>query len=291
MDNPKGYANPQLLISPAELAPLLRATPAAGAAAGPLLIDLRPADQFATGHLPGAVHLDLFGISLIDTSPAPLRAFLWIIEHLLATRGVSDDRLVVVYDDQTGSRAARAYWFLEFFGHPDVRVLDGGFGSWARDGFEVTTTAEPPVATEWKGRPQTERLATWIDINDRLAAGRVGAAASAPDAVAIIDARTDGEYCGTTVRAARGGRVPHAVHVEWTRNVDANGEMKPASELRAMYDAVGVTPDREIVTYCQGGYRAAHAYLALRLLGYPRVKNYLGSWNEWGNRPDLPLEL
>lgn len=291
MDNPKGYANPQLLITAAELAPLLRATPEAGAAARPLLIDLRPAEQFATGHLPGAVHLDLFGISLIDTSPEPLRAFLWIIEHLLATRGVAADRLVVVYDDQIGPRAARAYWFLEFFGHANVRVLDGGFGSWSRAGFEVSTTAEAPVATEWTGTRETERLATWIDISDRLAAGKVGAAATAPDAVAIVDARTDGEYCGTTVRAARGGRVPHAVHVEWTRNVDANGEMKPAAELRAMYEAAGVTPDREIVTYCQGGYRAAHAYLALRLLGYPRVKNYLGSWNEWGNRPDLPLEL
>jgi thiosulfate/3-mercaptopyruvate sulfurtransferase len=226
------------------------------------------------------VHLDLFGVSLIDTSPAPLRAFLWIPEHLLASRGVDADRPVVVYDDSTGNRASRAFWFLEYFGHPHTRVLDGGFGSWARDGFEVTTKSEAPVATTWTGTRDNAILATWQDLLDRL-----------HTATAIVDARTDGEYCGTTVRAARGGRVPGAVHVEWTRNLDERGEMKSAADLRALYEAVGVTPDREVVTYCQGGYRAANAYLALRLLGYPRVKNYLGSWNEWGNRPDLPLEL
>lgn len=278
MQNPKGYANPELLISAAELASTLASEP--DSSKRPLLIDLRPADQFANGHLPGAVHLDLFGVSLIDTSPAPLRAFLWIPEHLLASRGVDSPRAVVVYDDSTGNRASRAYWFLEYFGHPNVRVLDGGFGSWVRGGFEVTTKSDPPVATTWTGTREDSLLATWQDISDRLGKAET----------ALVDARTEGEYCGTTVRAARGGRIPGAVHIEWTRNLDAQGEMKPAAELRAMYEGAGVTPDREVIAYCQGGYRAASAYLALRLLGYPRVKNYLGSWNEWGNRPDLPLE-
>jgi thiosulfate/3-mercaptopyruvate sulfurtransferase len=91
--------------------------------------------------------------------------------------------------------------------------------------------------------------------------------------------------------AARGGAIPHAVHIEWTRNLDAQSEFKPAAELRAMYEGAGVTPDREVVSYCQGGYRAAHTYLALRLLGYPRLRNYVGSWREWGNRTDLPIEV
>ena len=108
------------------------------------------------------------------------------------------------------------------------------------------------------------------------------------DAV-ILDTRTDGEHSGTTVRAARGGAVPGAVHIEWTRNLGTDGAFKPASELRAMYEAAGVTPDREVFTYCQGGYRASHAYLTLRLLGYPRVRNYVGSWKEWGDRLDLPI--
>ena len=116
------------------------------------------------------------------------------------------------------------------------------------------------------------------------------AAIGQPGAV-ILDTRSDGEYCGTTVRAARGGAIPGAVHIEWTRNLGPDGAFKPAAELKQMYDDAGVTPDREVITYCQGGYRAAHSYLALRLLGFPKVRNYVGSWKEWGDRLDLPIEV
>lgn len=274
-ENPKGYANPQLLIGPAELHERLAGT------FPPVLLDLRPAEAFAAGHLPGAVHLDLFGLSLIDTDPAPLRAFLWIIQHLLASRGVSPDRAVVVYDDVSGVRAARAFWFLELFGHPDARLLDGGVKAWLAAGFPITRDAVAPKAAEWSGALRPELLATWRDVHDRL--GR-------PD-VALLDTRSDGEYCGTLVRAARGGAIPGAVHVEWTRNLGGDGAFRPAAELRRLFEDAGVTADREVVAYCQGGYRGAHAYLALRLLGYPRVRNYLGSWREWGDRPDLPIVI
>ena len=117
----------------------------------PLLIDLRPAENYCENHLPGAVHLDLFGISSVDTDPAPLKAFFWIIEHLLASRGVSNDVAVVVYDDTSGIRAARAFWFLEFFGHPNTRVLDGGFNAWTRKGLPVTQQAQKPKPTDVDG--------------------------------------------------------------------------------------------------------------------------------------------
>jgi len=313
--NPKGYANPQLLITPAELAARIdvsapgesRERDAPGATSlfadrGPgtetleprtghrepgtenpevVVLDLRPAESFAAAHIPGAVHLDLFGVSLIDTDPAPLKAFLWMIGHLLESRGVAPDRTVVVYDEQSGMRAARAFWFLEFFGHPDPKVLDGGFDAWRRAGFPGTTAARPPRKVEWQTQWREGRLATWRDVRDRL--GR-------SDAV-LLDTRSDGEYCGATVRAKRGGAIPGAVHIEWTRNLGGDGGFKPAAELREMYEARGVTPDREVVSYCQGGYRAAHSYLALRLLGYPRVRNYIGSWKEWGDREDLPIEV
>jgi thiosulfate/3-mercaptopyruvate sulfurtransferase len=274
--NPKDCANPQLLVTPEDLARELGAQQPVPT----LLLDLRPAEAFAAGHLPGAVHLDLFGLSLIDTDPAPLRAFLWMIEHLFATRGVRADRPVVVYEENSGMRAARAFWFLEYFGHTNARLLDGGCQAWVQAGLPITTDVVRPKGTGWTGTREHGRLATWRDVEQRLnAAG-----------AAIVDARSDAEYCGTEVRAARGGAVPGAIHIEWTRNLGEDGAFKPAEELRRMYEQAGVTADREIVAYCQGGYRSAHAYLALRLIGYPRVRNYVGSWKEWGDRLDLPIE-
>ncbi|WP_162472861.1 sulfurtransferase [Luteitalea pratensis] len=274
-NDPEGYANPQLLATPSELANAL------ASADTPLLLDLRPAEEYAAGHLPGAVHLDLFGISLIDTDPAPLRAFLWILEHLLASRGVDASRHVVVYDEKSGMRAARAFWALEYFGHEHTRLLDGGFGAWQAEGHPISTDPVVPTSTSWTGAATEDRLGTYRDVLDRL---------DKSDAV-ILDTRSDGEYRGTTVRAARGGCIPGAVHVEWTTNLRPDGSFKRADQLREMYTAAGVTPDKEVLTYCQGGYRAAHGYLALRLLGYPRVRNYVGSWKEWGDRLELPITL
>ena len=265
--------NGQPLVTPEALS---RLTAGAGA---PLLLDLRPAHHYAGGHLRDAVHLDLWGLSLIDTDPAPLRSFLWIIEHLFATRGVSNDRAVVLYDDVSGMRAARAFWFLEYFGHPSVHVLDGGWRAWVTAGLPVTTEPAAPTETNWTGTRDERKLATWQDVHARLGRGDV----------VMLDVRSEGEFRGTTVRAARGGAIPGAVHVEWAGNLTEDGRFKPIEALRTVYASAGVTPDREVIAYCQGGYRAAHTYLALRLLGYPKVRNYLGSWREWGDRVELPV--
>ena len=246
-----------------------------------LVIDAQPAERFARAHLSGAVHLDLWGVSLIDTSDAPLRAFMWMIGHLFSLRGVTPDRPVGVYEQDSGLRAARMFWLLEYLGHPDVRVLDGGLTAWTREGKPVTQETVDPVPSTWHGTPDPSKVATWHEVAARL--GR-------PE-TAIVDTRSDAEYYGELVRAARGGAIPGAVHLEWTENVGPDGRFKSEADLRAMYENLGVTPDREVVTYCQGGYRAAHTYLALRRLGYPRVRVYTGSWKEWGDRVDLPLEV
>src|SRR5215208_6438762 len=121
----KGFTNPKLLVTPKQLAEMIGGDPAKL-----LILDLRPPEEYARGHIPGAVHLDLWGVSLIDTDPAPLNAFMWMIEHVLANHGVQETTPVVVYDEVSGMRAARAFWFLEYFGHPKVQLLDGGYNAW-----------------------------------------------------------------------------------------------------------------------------------------------------------------
>jgi thiosulfate/3-mercaptopyruvate sulfurtransferase len=160
-------------------------------------------------------------------------------------------------------------------------MLDGGFSAWVANGLTVSREAAPPPDSDWIGTREAHTLGTWREVRNAL--GRSD--------VVLLDTRTDGEYRGSTVRARRGGAIPGAVHIEWTRNLTPAGDFKPAGELQKMYADAGVTPDREVITYCQGGYRAAHSYVALRLLGYPRVRVYVGSWKEWGDREELPVEV
>jgi thiosulfate/3-mercaptopyruvate sulfurtransferase len=270
----KGYSNPDLLWSAQELAarlgdPNLR------------IIDVRPTHALVQeGWIPGAAHFDLFGISLNNTAPEPLQAFMWAIEHLLELRGVNLETPVIFYEDIAGMRAARGFWFLEYLGHDDVHVLDGGFNAWKRAGLPISREMRAPQATTFRTRPRPEL---------HWSADELYAHLRDPD-LATIDTRTDDEYLGKSIRAARGGTIPGAIHLEWTNNLDAQGAFKTGPELRAMYEAKGITPDKTCASFCQGGYRSSHTCLALRLLGYPRLRNFIGSWKEWGDRPDLPVE-
>jgi len=245
-----------------------------------VIMDLRPPEAYANRHIPGARSFDIFGISLIDTRPQALEAFLWMIEHLIQARGINSDSIVVIYDDIAGMRSARLFWFLEFFGHSDVHILNGGFNAWTAAGLPTTHEATIPKTGNFKMKQRPELLATADDVLARL---------NSKDTV-IVDTRSDGEYTGEVVRSARGGAIPGAVHLEWTHNLDENGYFKNADELKKMYAEHNILPEQEVIPYCQGGYRAAHTCLALRLIGFPRVRNYLGSWGEWGNRLDLPIE-
>jgi thiosulfate/3-mercaptopyruvate sulfurtransferase len=153
--------------------------------------------------------------------------------------------------------------------------------AWQASGAPVTIDCTAPKAASFKTAERRDVLATADDVLRALD----------HEGTIILDTRSEGEHFGTMVRAARGGAIPHSIHIEWTDNLDAAGKFKSNEELKAMYDRAGVTPDREVYSYCQGGYRAAHSYIALRLLGFAKVRNYIGSWKEWGDRTDLPLEI
>jgi thiosulfate/3-mercaptopyruvate sulfurtransferase len=198
---------------------------------------------------------------------------------LLSQRNVSFENTILFYDDCSRSPCTRAFWLLELFGHEDVHVLDGGYAAWERAGLPTTRDAELPKPAKFQHTLRPQWMATRRDVLSAI---------NDPDKI-ILDARSPEERAGTDLRASRGGSIPNAVHVDWTEHFTPEGTIKSASELHALYQAVGVTPDKEIIPYCQSGGRSSHAYFVLRLLGYPRLRNYMGSWREWGNREGMPI--
>ena len=245
------------------------------------LIDTRPVHQFTAGHLPNALSLDLFYLSLNNTSTESFTAFMWTIASLFSKRGVDADKEIIFYDDISGMRSARGFWFGEYFGYK-VRLLDGGLNAWINMGKLLTKEViEPPTLPVHNISPRTnvhwnaDRIVQHLEDDDVL----------------ILDTRSADEHYGRVARAQRVGSIPNAIHLEWTQNLKPDGQFKSEVDLRKMYQSAGITDEKQIVCYCQGGYRSAHSYFALRLIGYSRVSNYIGSWQEWGNRLDLPIEI
>jgi len=256
-----------------------------------LLIDLRPAEDFALGHIKGAKHLDLYAVSLNDTSPAPLDSFLHMFNGPFGARGVSRDQPVVIYDHESGERAARAVWLLSVLDHPDVRLLDGGANAWFKSGRSLARISEvaeptpadkaPPTPPPFRGGRRLDYLATRFDVDRAID----------DETTVIIDVRRVSEYLGTEKRASRVGTIPGAVHIFWRDHLDETGALRSAEEVKTLYESKGVTPDKNIIVFCQGGYRSANTFIVLSSLGCTRVRNYVGSWAEWGNRNDSRIEL
>lgn len=240
-----------------------------------LVVDARPFGEYAQGHVPGAVNIDLMQFHWIDTSKEGIRQFNRQTRMLLSNIGVSKDRFVVFYDDVSGPSAARGVWLLLYFSHTKVAMLDGGIKGWkAKYGTETKTN--PFRHAKFTGTPDPKVLAGYKAITSAIKKKKT----------VIVDARSKEEYDGTAVRAARAGHVPNAVNIDWNDNVRGQ-QFKDSRDLEKMYSKI--PKDAEVITYCQGGYRAANSFVVLKMLGYKNVRMYLGSWGEWGNRTDLPV--
>ncbi len=245
------------------------------------IVDLGTPGVYRRGHIPNAVNLHVRDLDSLEVNRKGLPMEISKAEMLFGQAGIDRETEVVAYDDAGGHFAARLFFVLEFFGHDRVRVLNGGITKWLKEGRPLTTEVPKIPKKRFVARPRPELMATapWLRVN-----------LTAPQ-VAIVDARSPDEFIGKDVRAQRGGHIPGAVNIDWVETVtpDDVQTYRSLEELARLYREKGVTPGKEVVAYCQSGVRSSQTYFTLRLLGYTKIRNYDGSWQEWGNDPTLPI--
>jgi thiosulfate/3-mercaptopyruvate sulfurtransferase len=243
---------------------------------------------YEQGHIPGAVGFNWKSQLQDQLVRAPVSQAR--LEALLSQAGVEGDTAIVLYGDNNNWFAAWAHWILNYYGHPDVRLLDGGRVKWVAEQRALTTEVPSYRRTDYHAHPPKEEIRAYRDaILAQL--GKSG--------FALVDVRSPGEYSGELLAPAnlpqegaqRGGHIPGAVNIPWGQAVREDGTFRPADELRALYAGKGVTAEKEIVAYCRIGERSSHSWFVLHyLLGYPHVRNYDGSWTEWGSLIGAPIE-
>jgi thiosulfate/3-mercaptopyruvate sulfurtransferase len=243
---------------------------------------------YDSGHIPGAVAFNWQKELQHQVVRAPIDADQ--LESLLSNAGVSNDTTIVVYGDNNNWFAAWALWIFKYYGHEDVRILDGGRAKWLADKREITTEVPHYSATTYSVKGTNASIRVFRDQVLKELGG---------SNLALVDVRSPGEYSGELLAPAnlpqegaqRGGHIPGAANIPWSQAVREDGTFKSADELRALYGNRGVTPDKEVIAYCRIGERSSHTWFVLSyLLGYNNVRNYDGSWTEWGSLIGAPIE-
>ncbi|HEX5504722.1 MAG TPA: sulfurtransferase [Thermomicrobiales bacterium] len=281
MAQSEGYANPDVLVSTEWVAQHLDDPK----------VRIVESDEdvllYEIGHIPGAVNLDWH----TDEQDPVMRDFVDQagFARLMASRGIANDTTVVFYGDKNNWYAAYTYWLFKLYGHQDCRIMDGGRAKWEAEGR--------PTSRETPSYPTTTYHAQEPDLSIRAFRDQVLAHQQAGRP--LIDVRSPDEYSGKLLHMAnypqegaqRGGHIPTAKNIPWGTAANADGTFKSAAELRDIYGGRGVTPEQPVIAYCRIGERSAHTWFALtQLLGYPDVRNYDGSWTEWGSLVRAPIE-
>lgn len=264
-----------LIVEPSELKDYLHADDV-------LIIDLSSPATYVQYHVPGAVFLNYEWIVRIEQPRMGLLPTEEQLNNVFGSLGITRDKHVVVYDDEGGGRACRFLWTLEIAGHNNFSILNGGIQAWSNHRNEISSKINYPTPCEFTSEMNYGTVATRQFILDHLS----------DENVIILDTRSPAEYSGRKVYAQRGGHIPGAINIEWTDAMDKENEkcFKPENELRQLLESKGITPDKTIVTHCQTHHRSAHTYIMLKLLGYENIKGYPGSWSDWGNEPNMPVE-
>jgi thiosulfate/3-mercaptopyruvate sulfurtransferase len=245
---------------------------------------------YETGHIPGAVKIDWH----TDEQDQVRRDFIDKagFEKLAASRGIANDTTVVFYGDRNNWYATYTFWLFRLYGHNDLRVLDGGRSKWEAEGRPLVKV-EPSYSS-------TTYTASEPDLSIRAFRDEVlREYVQAPAGRALVDVRSPAEYKGEVIAmvnypqegAQRGGHIPGARSIPWAKAANEDGTFKGVDDLRALYEGEGVTPDKNVVAYCRIGERSSHTWFVLtQLLGFQNVKNYDGSWTEWGSLVGVPIE-
>lgn len=266
VNDPGEYARPDLLAEAADLAK----------GGSCILLDVRPRQQYLSGHAPSAIWVDVAAWGKAFTPEPDLNAW----NKRLGQIGIDIDGRIVIYGNEDVREAARLWWILRYWGLKDVRMMNGGWTAWRAAGGKVATDESVPVPKVVKLTARPERVVT----KEQLVGALKG---TAPQ---IVDARSVNEYCGLTTTAKRNGAIPGAIQLEWSDCLDPKTKkFKTAAELKALFRERGIDLKAPVVTYCQSGGRASVMAFALELMGGAQVRNYYRSWSEWGNDPVTPI--